>query len=130
MKLTVTQLRRIIKEEVKKALLNSEYVSDPMYDHLKEGFLDAFNAGFSSVKGGGAARADGDIDLDSLNYSMNKFNTEQRGFLKNLLAMDSDQLATQYSDISKEKNGRRSKVPHGTTDEEIMRSDSLRVMAS
>ena len=121
MKLTVTQLRRIIKEEVKKALLNSEYVSDPMYDHLKEGFLDSFNAGFSSVKGGGAARADGDIDLDSLNYSMNKFTTEQRGFLKNLVAMNSDQLASQYSDISKEMNGRRSMVPHGTPDEEIIK---------
>ena len=109
-----------IIDDVEEKLFNGEYVSDPAYDPLKEGFLDSFNAGFASVKVGGAAKADGDIDLDSLNYSMNKFNTEQRRFLKNLLAMDSDQLASQYSDISKEKNGRRSRVPHGTTDEEII----------
>jgi len=112
MKLTVMQLRRIIKEELK-------HIAS--YDPLKEDFWDSFNAGFASVKGGGKAKADGDIDLDSLNYSKNKFNTEQRKFLENLLAMNSDQLASQYSDISKEMNGRRSKVPHGTPDEEIIK---------
>jgi len=107
------QLRRIIKEELKHAA---------SYDRLKEGFLDSFNAGFSSGSGagGGKAKAGGDIDLDSLNYSKNKFSTEQREFLENLLSMNSKQLASQYSDTSKEMNNSRSKVPSGTPDEEIV----------
>ena len=86
MKLTATQLRRIIKEEVSKVLAES--------------------VGLSTEAIG--------IDLDSLN-------TEQRGFLKNLSAMNSDQLASQYSDISKEMNGRRSMVSPGTPDKEVIK---------
>lgn len=86
MKLTATQLRRIIKEEVSKALAES--------------------AGLSTTAVG--------IDLDLLNQ-------EQKEFLENLLAMSSDQLASQYSDISKEMNGRRSMVAPGTPDKEIIK---------
>ena len=67
-------------------------------------------------------KADVGIDLDSLNTKLNtKLDTdEQKEFLKNLLAMDSDQLASQYSDISKEKKGLRpSMVPPGTPNEII-----------
>jgi hypothetical protein len=86
MKLTPSQLRRIIKEEVSKVFAES--------------------AGLSATPVG--------IDLDRLN-------TEQRKFLENLSAMNSDQLASQYSDISKEMNGRRSMVSPGTPDEEIIK---------
>ena len=99
------QLRRIIKEELK-------HIAS--YDPLKEDFWDSFNAGFASVKGGGKAKADVGIDLGRLN-------TEQREFLENLSAMNSNQLASQYSDISKEMNGRRSMVLPGTPDEEIIK---------
>ena len=64
-------------------------------------------------------KADVGIDLDSLNTKLDT--EEQKEFLENLLAMNSDQLASQYSDISKEMNGRRSMVPHGTPDEEIIK---------
>lgn len=55
-----------------------------------------------------------DIDLGSLN-------PEQKRFLDNLLAMESDQLASQYSDITKEMSGRRSMVPLGTPDAEVIK---------
>jgi hypothetical protein len=86
MKLTITQLRHIIKEEVSKVL------AEPV---------------------GLSAEAIG-IDLDLLN-------PEQREFLENLLAMNADQLATQYSDISKEMNNRRSMVSPGTPDKEVIK---------
>ena len=86
MKLTVTQLRKIIKEEVSKVLAES--------------------VGLSTEAIG--------IDLDLLN-------PEQREFLENLLAMNADQLATQYSDISKEMNNRRSMVLPGTPDKEVIK---------
>jgi len=60
------------------------------------------------------AKADVGIDLGRLN-------TEQREFLENLSAMNSNQLASQYSDISKEMNGRRSMVSPGTPDTEIIK---------
>lgn len=55
-----------------------------------------------------------DIDLGSLN-------PEQKRFLDNLLAMDSDKLVSQYSDITKEMSGRRSMVSTGTPDAEIIK---------
>ena len=55
-----------------------------------------------------------DINLDSLN-------PDQKRFLDNLLDMDSDQLASQYSDITKEMSGRRSMVSPGTTDAEVIK---------
>ena len=91
MKLTAIQLRRIIKEEVSKVLAES--------------------AGLSAAAVG--------IDLDSLNTKLDT--EEQKEFLENLLAMNSDQLASQYSDISKEMNGRRSMVSPGTPDKEIIK---------
>lgn len=54
------------------------------------------------------------IDLDSLN-------PEQKRFLDNLLAMNSSQLASQYSDITKEMSGRRFMVSPGTPDVEVIK---------
>ena len=193
MKLTVTQLRRIIKEEVSKVLAESALRRRTPYQHYLDAMLDAvydgdgryqrkldamtysiyedWKAAFTKsdpsmglvgkevwidqcdlalnsmdeqidnamrhsdallidearnniesiiddveekLFNGEFAKADVDIDLDSLN-------PEQRRFLENLLAMNSNQLASQYSDISKEMNGRRSMVTRGTPDEEIIK---------
>ena len=193
MKITVTQLRRIIKEEVSKVLAESALRRRTPYQHYLDAMLDAvydgdgryqrkldamtysiyedWKAAFTKsdpsmglvgkevwidqcdlalnsmdeqidnamrhsdallidearnniesiiddveekLFNGEFAKADVDIDLDSLN-------PEQRRFLENLLAMNSDQLASQYSDISKEMNGRRSMVTRGTPDEEIIK---------
>ena len=65
------------------------------------------------------AKADVDIDLDSLNTKLDT--EEQKEFLENLSAMNSNQLASQYSDISKEMNGRRSMVSPGTPDKEVIK---------
>jgi hypothetical protein len=86
MKLTVTQLRKIIKEEVSKVLAESVGLS-----------------------------------TEAIGIDLGRLNTEQREFLENLLAMNSDQLASQYSDISKEMNGRRSMVLPGTPNKEIIK---------
>ena len=193
MKITVTQLRRIIKEEVSKVLAESALRRRTPYQHYLDAMLDAvydgdgryqrkldamtysiyedWKAAFTKsdpsmglvgkevwidqcdlalnsmdeqidnamrhsdallidearnniesiiddveekLFNGEFAKADVDIDLDSLN-------PEQRRFLENLLAMNSNQLASQYSDISKEMNGRRSMVTRGTPDEEIIK---------
>ena len=193
MKLTATQLRRIIKEEVSKVLAESALRRRTPYQHYLDAMLDAvydgdgryqrkldamtysiyedWKAAFTKsdpsmglvgkevwidqcdlalnsmdeqidnamrhsdallidearnniesiiddveekLFNGEFAKADVDIDLDSLN-------PEQRRFLENLLAMNSNQLASQYSDISKEMNGRRSMVSPGTPDKEIIK---------
>ena len=198
MKLTATQLRRIIKEEVSKvlsesalhrrtpyqhyldAMLNAVYDGDGRYQRKldamaysiyedwkaaftnsdpsmgpagKEVWIDQCDLALNSMDeqidnamrhsdallidearnniesiiddveeklfNGEFAKADVGIDLDSLNTKLDT--EEQKEFLENLLAMNSDQLASQYSDISKEMNGRRSMVSPGTPDKEIIK---------
>ena len=193
MKLTVIQLRHIIKEEVSKVLAESEVYKRTPYQHYLEAMLDAvydgdgryqrkldamaysiyedWKAAFTKsdpsmgpagkeawidqcdlalnsmdeqidnamshsdtlliddarnniesiiddveekLFNGEFAKADVGIDLGRLN-------TEQREFLEILSAMNSNQLASQYSDISKEMNGRRSMVSPGTPNEEIIK---------
>jgi len=63
----------------------------------------------------------GEFAKANVGIDLGRLNTEQREFLENLSAMNSNQLASQYSDISKEMNGRRSMVPHGTPNEEIIK---------
>lgn len=82
MKITKTQLRHIIQEEVSKVLSESAGLSAEML-----GIKDP----------------------------------KQKIFLDNLLAMDSGQLASQYSDITKEMSGRRSMPPEGADDEEVIK---------
>lgn len=86
MKITTSQLRRIIQEEVSKALSESSNISIE-----------------SVIRG--------------------SLNSEQQKFFDTLSAMDVDQLASQYSDISKEMSdaGRRSMVPAGTSKEDIIK---------
>ena len=97
-------------------------VSDTLLiDEMKDKIESIINNVEKKLFNGEFAKADVGIDLDSLNTKLDtKEQKEQKEFLKNLKAMDSDQLASQYSDISKEKNGRRpSMVPPGTRNEII-----------
>ena len=182
MKLTVTQLRNIIREEVNKTKLHESKAYMDSYGLLMDAIYDEYLAAFEQSRfatgdlaaakkkwhrassnawqdvqakfeklqkdvrrrlldggyhdglpssqeddveeklfNGEFAKADVGIDLDSLNTKLDtEEQKEQKEFLKNLLAMDSKQLASQYSDISKEKNGRRpSTVPPGTRNEII-----------
>lgn len=61
------------------------------------------------------------LSAEMLGIDLGSLNPEQKIFLDNLLAMDSGQLASQYSDITKEKSGRRSSVSRGTPDAEVIK---------
>lgn len=61
------------------------------------------------------------LSAEMLGIDLGSLNPEQKRFLDNLLAMGSDQLASQYSDITKEMSGRRSMVPLGTPDAEVIK---------
>ena len=180
MKLTVTQLRNIIREEVNKTKLHESKAYMDSYGLLMDAIYDEYLAAFEQSRfatgdlaaakkkwhrassnawqdvqakfeklqkdvrrrlldggyhdglpssqeddveeklfNGEFAKADVGIDLDSLNTKLDT--EEQKEFLENLLAMNSKQLASQYSDISKEMNGRRSMVPRNTPGKEIIK---------
>ena len=134
MKITTSQLRKIIKEEI--SVIRKNYINESLQskvealDNAMQDFLDEFPADqkdyaceqlMNLAQGACDLLNQESISIDDIVVDPSSLNNEQKNFLNNLLKMSVEQLATQYSDITGEKYGRSSIIYSDPGEEEIIK---------
>lgn len=134
MKITTSQLRKIIKEEI--SVIRKNYINESLQskvealDNAMKDFLNEFPADekdyaceqlMNLAQGACDLLNQESISIDDIVVDPSSLNNEQKNFLNNLLKMSVEQLATQYSDITGEKYGRSSIIYSDPGEEEIIK---------
>lgn len=134
MKITTSQLRKIIKEEI--SVIRKNYINESLQSkgeqlsNAMQDFLDEFPADqkklaceqlMNLAQGACDLLNQESISIDDIVVDPSSLNNEQKNFLNNLLKMSVEQLATQYSDITGEKYGRSSIIYSDQGEEEIIK---------